>query len=90
PDYLPAEPPAQPTYLVVYRDRNDKAGFLELNPVSARLLELIREGGNATGSSLLNAIVTELQHPSPEVVINGGVEIMHDMLSKDILLGVKA
>jgi len=90
PDYLPAEPPAQPTYLVVYRDRNDKSGFLELNPVSARLLELIREDGNVTGNDLLHAIVTELQHPRPEVVINGGAEIMQDLLRRDILLGVKA
>lgn len=90
PDYLPEEPPAQPTYLVVYRDRHDQVGFIELNPVSARLLELIRGGGNMTGSSLLNTIAGELQHPQPGVVINGGVEIMQTLLSKDILLGVKA
>jgi len=90
PDYLPAEPPEQPTYLVVYRDRHDQVGFIELNPVSARLLELIRQGGNVTGSGLLHAIVTELQHPRPEVVIKGGLEIMQNFLSKDILLGVKA
>jgi len=43
-----------------------------------------------TGSGLLHAIVTELQHPRPEVVIKGGLEIMQNFLSKDILLGVKA
>ena len=90
PDYLPGEAPEQPTYLVVYRDRHDEVGFIELNPVSARLLELLREGGNVTGSSLLITIARELQHPRPEVVINGGLEIMQNLLSKDILLGVKA
>lgn len=90
PDYLPEEPPAQPTYLVVYRDRHDHVGFLELNPVSARLLELIKEERDMTGASLLNTIAGELQHPRPEVVINGGAEIMQTLLSKDILLGVKA
>ena len=90
PDYLPVEPPVQPTYLVVYRDRHDHVGFIELNPVSARLLELIRAGGNATGGSLLHTIAGELQHPQPDVVINGGLETMRNLLSKDVLLGVKA
>jgi len=90
PDYLPEEPPAQPTYLVVYRDRNDHVGFLELNPVSARLLELIKEGRDMTGDSLLKTIAGELQHPRPEVVVNGGLEIMQNFMSKDVLLGVKA
>ena len=90
PDFLPEEPSAQPTYLVVYRDRHDQSGFLELNPVSARLLELIREGRELTGDSLLHTIAGELQHPRPEVVVNGGLEIMQNLLSRDILLGSKA
>ena len=34
PEYLPTAPPAQPTYLVVCRDRLDHVGFMELNPVA--------------------------------------------------------
>jgi hypothetical protein len=90
PDLQPVEPPDQPTYIVVYRDRHHKVGFIELNAVSVRLLELIQEGGDVTGGNLLNTIARELQHPRPEVVINGGVEIMQNLLSKDILLGAKA
>lgn len=86
-DYLPQEVPAQPTYIVVYRDRDDKVGFAELNPVSARLLELIQQDKDITGRTLLETIAKELNHPDPEVVINGGLEIMQDLLTKDILLG---
>lgn len=86
-DYLPQEVPAQPTYIVVYRDRDDKVGFAELNPVSARLLELIQQDKDITGRTLLETIAKELNHPDPEVVINGGLEIMQDLLAKDILLG---
>ena len=35
------------------------------------------------------AIVNELNHPDPDVVIKGGLEIMQDMHEKDILLGTK-
>lgn len=88
-DYLPQEAPAQATYIVVYRDRNDKVGFAELNPVSARLVEMIQKDRNITGRSILETIAKELNHPGPETVVNGGLEIMQDLLAKDILLGVK-
>lgn len=88
-NYLPDEPPDQPTYLVVYRDRADKVGFIELNPVSARLLELLQHSNNKTGSELLQMIAGELGHPDPEVVIRGGLEIMQNLHTKDILPGTR-
>ena len=88
-NFLPESEPEQPTYLVVCRDRNDKVGFVELNPVSARLLELILQDNKINGRTLLESIAKELNHPDPEVVIQGGLEIMQDLLAKDILLGVR-
>ncbi len=88
PDYLPDSPPKDPTYLLVYRRRDDEVGFLELNTVSARLVECIQDNNDKTGLQLLERIAEELKHPDPQVVINGGQEIMRDMHDKDILLGV--
>lgn len=89
PQVQPQEAPAQPSYIVVYRDRHDKVGFVELNPVSARLLDLIEKDNHQTGRKLLEQIATELTHPNPGVVIAGGLDIMRNLLNKDILLGVK-
>ncbi len=88
PDYLPDSPPEDPTYLLVYRRRDDEVGFLELNTVSARLVECIQDNNGKTGLQLLERIAEELKHHDPQVVINGGHEIMRDMHDKDILLGV--
>ena len=90
PDYLPDTPPEVPTYLLVHRRRNDEVGFMELNPVSARLIECIQINDDKTGLQLLQGIVVELKHPEPQLVIDGGHEIMRDMRSKDILLGVSS
>lgn len=87
--YMPEEPPEQPTYLVIYRDRSDQVGFIELNPVSARLLELLQRGEDKTGRELLQIIASELGHPDPDVVIKGGMEIMQNMHNKDILPGTR-
>ena len=89
PDNLPGQPPAQPTYIVVYRDRYHKVGFIELNPVAARLLELIQADTAIPGRNLLEQIATELAHPDPQEVISGGLEIMQNLHKKDILPGVK-
>jgi len=89
PDHLPAAPPEQPTYLVVYRDRADHVGFMELNPVTARLLELVREEGGRTGRNLLLQIASELRHPEPESVVAGGSQALRELRDRDIVIGTK-
>lgn len=89
PDYLPEEAPPQSTYIIVYRDRADEVGFMELNPVAAKLVEYIAAGEDRTGRAMLEAIAEELNHPNPEVVINGGLEILETLRNKDIVLGIR-
>lgn len=88
PDFIPAETPAEPTYLVVYRNHDDKVGFMELNPVSARLLNLIQLQPQ-TGRRQLEQIAVELRHPNPEVVIEGGQQTLNLMHERGILLGTR-
>lgn len=89
PEYRPQHPGEAVTSLVVYRDRNDDMGFLLINPVTKRLLELIDEDNNESGKQLLGRIAAEMSHPQPAVVINGGIEILEGLAQKDIILGVK-
>lgn len=88
PDYMPTEPPAQPTYLVIYRNEDDRVHFLELNPVSARLIELINSAPD-TGQNLLERIAAELNHPNPEVVVSGGADILRSLCERNIILGCR-
>ncbi len=91
PDFQPQDKPALPTYIVVYRNHNDEIVFMELNPVTARLLQLISETNdnttNKTGKELLEIIATEMNHPDPSVVITGGQQAMQELRSRNILLG---
>ncbi|MEM7467889.1 MAG: putative DNA-binding domain-containing protein [Pseudomonadota bacterium] len=88
-DYLPKDATSSPTYIVVYRDREDKVGFLELNPITARLIELMSRDEPESGQSMLEQIASEMGHANPEVVINGGLEIMQQLVDKAVLLGAK-
>jgi len=90
PTFLPTAPTGEQTYLVVCRDREDKVSFLDLNPVSARLLALIDEGHGITGRAMLERIALELGHHDPDLVVAGGAEILTRLRARDVLLGVRA
>lgn len=85
PDFLPDTEPDEPTYLVVYRDQDDNVRFLEINPITHRLLELIREDHGKTPRELLTQIAEELQHPDPEIVVKGGTEILGNLIDRRMI-----
>jgi hypothetical protein len=87
PDYQPQDVQGDPTYLLAYRDREERVGFVELNPVSARLIALLQERAGITGRAALNTICTELAHPSPQAVIDGGSDILNQWRRLGIVLG---
>jgi len=86
---MPQHPGDAMTHIVVYRDRNDDLGFMLINPVTKRLLEMIDADQGESGEQLLQRIAKEMSHPQPAVVINGGIEILKGLAEKDIILGVK-
>ena len=87
----PQRPAEQSTFLVVYRNRDDRVSFMEINAITARLLELLQDDtSNATGSELLVQIAGEINHPDAQVVSDGGKDILADLRGKDIILGTKS
>ena len=89
PDNLPEEAPEHPTYLVVYRDRKDKVRFLEINPVTARLISLLQDNENFTGTDAIEHIAKEMNHPNPEIVNQGGKAALEELQQHGIILGTQ-
>jgi hypothetical protein len=87
PSYQPEVAPAEPSYLVVYRNRADEVKFMELNDVSARLLALLQERASVSGEQTLRQLATELHHPNPEQVISSGLDLFEQFRCCDIVLG---
>ncbi len=85
PAYQPLEAPQQATYLLVYRDSREEIGFLELTPVTARLVEMIDTNRSLTGRQILEAIARALNHPNPQTLMEHGRGILQDLKSRDIL-----
>lgn len=75
PSYCP-ESAEQPTYLAVYRDRQDKVQFIELNAATARLLELVRDNESATGAEILRSLAAELGADEAAVMDFGASQLL--------------
>lgn len=88
-DFIPVAPGETPTFLLVYRDSDDDIHFLDLNMVTARLLGLLQQDQGLHGSKVLRLIAEELQHPDPQVVIDGGLQILQDMHQRGVILGTR-
>jgi hypothetical protein len=88
PDFLPEAPGAQPTHLVVWRNRDDDVKFMEANAVTARLLELMKPR-RRTGRQLLARIAREMKHPQPEAVIAQGAAMLPGLRERGIIPGTQ-
>lgn len=87
--FRPSEPGEQPTFLVIYRKEDDELGFMELNSVTARLLEMI--DGNYAGQSgreLLAALAVEIDFDRDALLAHGAAAL-GDMRDAGILLGTR-
>lgn len=86
-NYQPETPPEQPTYLIVHRNDDDEVKFIEANPVTARLVALIQENTGQSGQQILEQIAEEMHHPEPDLIIQGGHQILLKLQKSGVLLG---
>lgn len=88
PDHWPEQPGPQPTWLVVYRSRQDEVKFMEINAVTARLLALAGERPEASGAELIAAIAGELG-VEPASLMAAGAAMLRDLRERDVILGTR-
>ncbi len=86
PHFRPSQPDAEPTRLLVFRDSGDEVRFIEINAVTARLVQLLRDGA-MSGRAALESIATELRHPDPTAVLNFGAVLLDDLRQQGAILG---
>ena len=86
PSFQPAEPPAQPTFLLVVRDRSDAVRFKEINPLTFQLLQRLHANDGLTGGALLAGWAEELGQPR-EAFVRNGATVLAQLRSGDAILG---
>jgi hypothetical protein len=78
------------TYLIVYRNREDAVKFMEINAVTARLLELIGADETLSGRQVLEQLAGEIGHHNVSEFSQLGLDILRKLQASGIVLGVRA
>ena len=88
-EYQPSTPPAEPSFYIARRDRNDEVGVIQVNAVTLRLVERLQQDPEVTGRAHLEALADELPQLEREAVLSGGEAALREMLEADVILGVR-
>jgi len=86
--FQPAEAPAAPTFVIVYREAENVA-FLHVDAPTARLLELLDSGEAKTGRAALERVSVEMQGggDSPDAWRASGERMLRELRQRGIVLG---
>ena len=77
------------TYLLVFRNAENKVKFIELNTITFQLLNLIKTN-QLTGRQALIMLAEEIGHPDIDVIITFGAEILADLANQQAIIGSTA
>ena len=82
--YRPRKP--APTVLLVHRNADDKVQFVEINEITAQLLDILQSGAK-TGNEAIKHLAKRLGYASPEPLLMHGHALLADLLQQEILQG---
>lgn len=71
---------------LVFRDPGDIVRFIQINPLSARLLERLRERP-CTGREALLELASRYAPDQQELYLSAGAQLLHKLLAQDALIG---
>jgi hypothetical protein len=84
PDHL-----TEQTFLLGFRDRLDEVRFLEVNPATARLIELLADQ-DLSGRQALMRLARELDAPDPQAIATFGIDVLNRLKDQGAILGIRA
>ena len=88
PEFLPVEPAS--TWLALYRDADDTVRFLELNAVTAALLDAIDDNPeNRSGETILRDLAAKTHYPDADALVAHGASALAEMRDLGILIGTR-
>lgn len=87
PTFQPQQPEVAGVYMIGYRTRQDQVNFLDINALTARLMELLAQPESGTGEQMLRTIATELKDWPWASILAGGQQALAELHELEIVLG---
>lgn len=82
----PAAPEAEPQCYLLFRDATDEVRFIHLNPLSARLVAMIRDH-QPSGREALAHLAGEVAPDQYDLYLDAGAGLLRDLRAQGALLG---
>ena len=89
PDFRPAQAPAEPTWILLVRDREDNVRFHEINALTAMLIERLRENSDLTGTQCIDAVLAERGAQDASALRPAGLALLRELQSFEAILGTR-
>lgn len=86
PEFLPLEPPDQPTCLIVYRDSLDSVHFLKTTGLTLELLQILQDQGAMTGEQALQTLTDRFPQIDAQSLLDNGPPMLRELAEKGILI----
>ena len=87
PENIPASPLETPVSLLVFRDAGDEVKFIELNRMTAALIEDLQDG-QLTAREALIGIASVMAFADIDAIVDFGLDVLNDLKSQGAILGV--
>jgi len=88
-DYQPTQPEAQPVWLLLYRNRKQRVSFMQLQPASAVLCEMLQHNHSDSGRKLLTTLADRLGVTADQTFIDSAHNEMQHLQRKGVLPGCR-
>ena len=86
-DYQPTQAESQPVWLLLYRNRRQRVSFMQLQPASAMLCEMLQHNRSETGRQVLMSLADKLGVTADQTFINRAHNEMQQLQRKGVLPG---
>ena len=87
PEFRPEAPSPQPVFLLLVRDRADEVRFLEIDALSALLLERLALDGPESGLERIDGLLADLGRADEPDLRASGIAILEHLHARDVVLG---
>lgn len=86
-DFIPTDGQPGSVHLIVYRDEDDEVQFMQINGVTAMLLQLLNDNPGAAFAPLVEAMCEMLPQFGKEQLQSGAFEVMTKLVERGIVRG---
>jgi len=86
PDFQPEAP--EPTLLAVYRRSNDRVAFMQINSMTAMLLQALDGDDAPPLQAVLDDLATRIDQPA-ETIVQAALPLLATLVERELILGTR-